>query len=372
MNSLSAIALSAGTAALASFVVAVWVVPQPSPARGGSQDLSWLEERIAKIEQRVDHPGPMMAKGGAPLIGERQTSDPVRREVTGAAEGAAAIAELEARMKRIERQLSVVGRDPLLRAESYLTSSSPRARREAIELLRRYAPFDPKARETIRAMLNDTDAGVRREALEAIGRTGDLAALPQVRGLLSDGDTGVRREAADAMENLLSDVPKNSSEFRAGMQALLARVGDSDQRVREEIVDAIGDLGAEGAGPALVPLLNDQHRDVREEAIQALGRSGHRAAVPQLRQIYENGPAEHRMDSAIAMARLGAPAAFRSEARELVKQVENPKTSSRQRSRAVAILGSVDPQHYRALLEKAGQDKDWRVRRAAQRALARR
>lgn len=364
MRTLGTVLLSIASAAAVSAAVAGAFAPHvPPPAADDDAAARRLAARIAALEQSL---AADPARGAAR---DAHVYTPAVRSVVEPATSDDATAALSARIDALERRVEALGSDPLLRAYGYLTSASPQARREAVELLRRFAQFDPAARDAIRSLLHDADADVRREAVEAIGRIGDREALGRVQALLADGDVGVRREAADALEDLLSGLPKDSARFREGIEALAARAADGDARVREEIADSIGDLGPELATPMLVGLLDDPESDVRDEAIEALGRSGDAAALPHLRRLYETGAATDRLDVAIAMARLGDPSAFRGEAVALVATASDRNLGDRERARAIAILGDVDPAGYRAVLTRALEDPSSRVRREAERAL---
>jgi len=365
MRSLTLVLLSTASAACISFAVAIGFEPpagQLSTAEVGSTER--LAARIDRLERAL--------RNGALSAPVASADEPgvARTRVDSEASGSS-VAELTVRLEGIERKLDALSRDPLKRAYGYLSLADPQARREAIGLLQHFAAFDPSARQAIRSMLDDQDASVRREAVQAIGRIGDREALPRVSSLLSDDDAGVRGEAADAIKDLLTGLPAGSPEFRAGFEALAARATDPDARVREEAADSIGDLGTEIATPILLRLLDDPEDDVRDEAITALGRSGDPSVVPHLRRLYEAGPSPNRLHIAIAMSRLGDLSAFHKEAVTLVANAKNMGLNERERARAVWILGSVDPADYRAVLTQALSDPSSRVRRKAQHALAR-
>jgi len=373
MNTVQAIALSSGCASAVCTAAFLTLSPGPSsPLPAGNGPDAGVERRLDRLERDLRDLGSRTARGSLAST-DGSAAMPQRAPVVDPGSGASAarLNDVVVRLDDLERKLEVLTEDPLLRARNYLESTNPRARREGVELLARFARFDPEARQKIRAMLNDPDAGVRREAVQAIGRSRDREALPAVSAMLADQNSRVRTEAADAMEDLLEGLEPGSPQFQQGVDALLARVGDSEGRVREEIIDTIGDLGAKQATPTLIRMLGDADGDVREEAVEALGTFGDRSAIPHLQRLYQNTPAGDRMDIAVAMARLGDTGAFRQEASGLVRALQDRSVSNRERARAVSLLGRADPSHYRGVQEQARQDPRRWVRRAAEPALRR-
>lgn len=93
------------------------------------------------------------------------------------------------------------------------------SRWRGILALERVAEHDPEAMASIRRMLGDPDAGVRRTALDIPADLQDKDAAAEVLPLLADPDPGVRREAEE-----LNEVPDH---LRRSMDALVHGIGGS-------------------------------------------------------------------------------------------------------------------------------------------------
>src|SRR5262249_60080640 len=62
-----------------------------------------------------------------------------------------------------------------------------------------------------------------------------------------------------------------------------AGLRDPNEDVRGAVVEALGKIGGEDAGPALLAALKDENSDIRQKAVEQLGKlRGKRAAKPPL------------------------------------------------------------------------------------------
>jgi HEAT repeat protein len=170
--------------------------------------------------------------------------------------------------------------------------------------------------DAARALLADPDPTVRVAALGALERCGQLAA-GELRAAMADADPSVRRRAAEAAAGR-PDVD------------LLAALADADPSVVEMAAWAAGERPPELAVTAALAALATGHRDplCREAAVAALGA-------------------------------LGAPEGL---APVLAALGDRPAV----RRRAVLALAAYDGEEVRAALERAGRDRDWQVRQAAE------
>ena len=142
--------------------------------------------------------------------------------------------------------------------ESLRRASKPKAKTILIATL---AVFPPRAEDVaawgpqVAAMLRDSDASVRSEALWALGKAGGLAAshAGEVVALLSDPDPSIRKRAA----------------------AALGEIGDPTQAITAA---AKADV-AQRARPALAKLESDPDAEVRTEAKAALAKLGSESAL---------------------------------------------------------------------------------------------
>lgn len=136
--------------------------------------------------------------------------------------------------------------------------TDPVARRRAVALAG-HAGDVP----SIRAALQDPDAGVRGAALGALVRTGAVEA-GDVRAALTDSDPALRRRAAEeaARSGLTAVVPD-----------VVALVDDDDVATTEAAVFALGELGLATTEVVAALVGASTHHDVlvREAAVAALG-----------------------------------------------------------------------------------------------------
>jgi HEAT repeat protein len=110
--------------------------------------------------------------------------------------------------------------------------------------------------------LRDSDASVRRAAVEAIGRRNDAADTPLLLKCLSDPDDIVRLEAMYALKDRLSPDMRRD--------AIITASGDRDEIVRRKAIEALADLGDDRDTPVLLQALRDPADSVRLEAIYAI------------------------------------------------------------------------------------------------------
>jgi HEAT repeat protein len=173
---------------------------------------------------------------------------------------------------------------------------------------------DPRYVARIEAGVSDTDIGVRRAALESLGRLGPLAAsaAPSLRTALKDQNYSVRVNAAHALWRVTGDADE-------ALPVLQRELTDSDGSCEAAL--RIRDMGraAESAIPALLARLGSEavHRPSRTPSptAMALGSVGP-AAVPGLIELLgheraEAGPSRGTRRTQVARAggssRCGSP-----------------------------------------------------------------
>ncbi|MGE0712150.1 MAG: HEAT repeat domain-containing protein [Planctomycetota bacterium] len=181
-------------------------------------------------------------------------------------------------------------------------SGNAHVRRAAVlELARRRLP---EGVAVLRERLEDGDAGVRAGAAEGLGRLRDKASAHPLAALLRDGSAAVRLEAASALRLLAVD----DSEVT---KALLAALGDEDERVRAQVVGALGACKQDPKVPGVL--------DQRFERDESLGVA--RASIDALR-------------------RLGRAQSTRTKLVAIVEGTSAPDL----RSRATVCLGELGPE----------------------------
>jgi HEAT repeat protein len=238
----------------------------------------------------------------------------------------------------------------------------PPIRLRAIETLESIGARARAAAPTMVRLLKDNDPWVRSRAAKALGRIGDVAAIPEVLSLLaSDGNYDVRRRAATALGELraecaipaliqamkdesklldtlelteskrggglLAALPEGTMSSMRDQRGLAARAGDAlvsigpcaltgvrdllkekDTRLRRDAVWALYRL-SEQTPLAIEPLtwaLDDKEFDIRQIAIEGLGLLGPQAksALVKLERLLKDSDEQVRVGASEAMLRI--------------------------------------------------------------------
>jgi HEAT repeat protein len=206
---------------------------------------------------------------------------PDLRRALGDPIAAVRAAALEALTRLGRDQQSVSG------AVALLTDASPQVRVGAVRLV---AGSDPQPAKLLAAAVKDGAMEVRCELARHIGKLADADA----RLLLADPDEGVRCQAARC----------------AGSQhtITLGRLLSDDRRadVRRAAARALGGIGGQAAGEALLAGIEDHDAVVRSRVLhaleQALSRQG---AIARLAGELHSARAQRRRCSLYALAQLG-------------------------------------------------------------------
>jgi HEAT repeat protein len=151
-------------------------------------------------------------------------------------------------------------------------------------------------------LAGDADAGVRNEAVRALGRCGDRLAIPVLLKALR-GDSAVpRRIVAQSLLSL----------HDPGSGALVTALEDPIVTVAETAADVLGLRGDIGAVPALLAVATPGHPlGLRSSAVRALGRIAAPEALELLTGILaQPGPASLRSTAARALGQLGHTASI--------------------------------------------------------------
>ncbi len=207
---------------------------------------------------------------------------------------------------------------------------------------------DAAAAPAVSALLGEP--GLRKAALEALGRVGDDQAVPHLLEALFSGDRGLRRVAVRAVHRILPRLGRDTgaAALAAGVRAraddeffdfLRGLLGQEEQQTRAAaatllslapgarmvsiFLDALPQVaeqdqellvrGLDGLAAAELPLLVARLLDpspvVRLRLAGVLGSRGCHEAVPLLLTLLEDGIGHVRSAAAIALGRLGDPAA---------------------------------------------------------------
>ena len=111
-------------------------------------------------------------------------------------------------------------------------------------------------------------------------------AVAALVNLLPSSDRETREEVAVALGIL------RAHSALSAVQEALAR--ETSDRVKVELIRAIYKIGDPAGGETLIPFVLDSDKKVHDEAIFALGRLGVKKAVPQLKELYDSGVEESR------------------------------------------------------------------------------
>ena len=172
--------------------------------------------------------------------------------------------------------------------------------------------FGPAAREYANELKNSRNPAVRRAAVDLLRALGGDAALPDLRAMLDDADAAVQREALRAMLQV------GTSE---AYQMLERALQSGAPHTREAIMQALGAFRDEKAAPLFVHILNNTplHR-ANGRPLYARDRIArprrHRRAIGR---HAERDPVSRRMVGAPA-----APRGIRSAAARALRSMGHP------------------------------------------------
>ena len=190
---------------------------------------------------------------------------------------------------------------PTRALETLATGDDVEARELALSVLGKVAgaSSDPGISSNLAgvfdAALSDSHKGVRRAAVEALGRSAGDRSDPLLRKALSDGAWSVRAQAVDALASRGGPVAS---------QSLAATLNDPFPYVRTAAARGLGRLKAVSAKPALVQALADRSGPVRSAAARALGELGDASVIPALNALRADQEVLVREAAAASIARL--------------------------------------------------------------------
>jgi hypothetical protein len=166
---------------------------------------------------------------------------------------------------------------------------------------------------------------------------------------LGDSDEDVRWQAVEALVKI------GNPEV---IPTLITALGDSDKYVRREAVEALGEIGTPEAVSGLITALEDSDEDVRRKAAEALGEIGTPEAVSGLITALEDSDEDVRRKAAKALGEIGTPEAVSG----LITALGD--SDDYVRLRAVHALGKIGtPEAVSGLITALGHsDEDVRLR----------
>lgn len=235
---------------------------------------------------------------------------------------------------------------------------------------------DPESADTLKKMLDDSNADVRKAAnrgLFSLGRA-DLAraAAEGENDESSSWPPGFEtnflvfsdnpQEVASQIEKLDSKAPweRRTAALRLAIlgdlpatEALLENLDSRDPSIGVAAASGLAALGIPSSSGLFVKLLRESNSEVRARAATILGQSGDRQAIQPLIQALDDPAAGVRLSAATALASLKAAEALEPLSAQLVS------SSIDARQRAVLALGALQATSARNLLHRIyGEEKD--------------
>jgi HEAT repeat protein len=211
-------------------------------------------------------------------------------------------------------------------------------------------------------LAGDRDPEVRLTAVLALGRIGPAEAGPILMQRLQDSDDRVRQWSVWALGNL--NLAEEPSQARAA--TLAARLGDPAPPVRLAAAQALSELDQDPATTRhLLDELQSSAREVRKAAAHALIGQAEIAALPALVQAMTDQDAEVRQAVVAAIGEMGKARAIPPLLDRLAHDPAVPV-----RAEAAFQLGKIGTADLVGRLRRAAtNDKDAQVRRWATAAM---
>ncbi len=126
--------------------------------------------------------------------------------------------------------------------------------------------------------MNDSDPGVRLEAVVALGQSQRTEFIPALLVRLSDERSEIRRQAI----MMLKGFRKFEDKREKIADAIVELLNDTDYRVRMWAALALGELGVLTVIPRLIAKLGDRQIAVKKAAAQSLGMLRDKKAIEPL------------------------------------------------------------------------------------------
>lgn len=135
-----------------------------------------------------------------------------------------------------------------------------------MECIKYFATFPEKTEDYLLKLLDDPDAGIRRKVIQDLKSSRSKVAFEKIREILEkDADVATRQEAFGYF-------------FAIGAEAqeiLIKGLEDSDETIRSNAVDAIGEYKLEaGIMPLVKSLQKETDKGKKDRLINALGKIG--------------------------------------------------------------------------------------------------
>ena len=199
-----------------------------------------------------------------------------------------------------------------------------------------------QATEQLRDILNHSTGRAREAAAQALGMSGDPAALPVLLEAIDSNDDEARKAAAEAL-GMIAD-PK-------AIPALITALKDSSSDVRQEAAWALGRIGDPVGAPALIAALQDAEFAVRFAAAFALASIQDASAIVPLQPLLKDKERRVQIAAACSLAFHNSDAGF-----ETLKSNLRSRSEDWHRFAAIVGLLRLNTPAAREALEQAPAD----------------
>jgi len=260
-------------------------------------------------------------------------------------------------------QLSTDEMTNFLAAFVFDESTEAKTRETLIQIL---AYLSDKVAKRLMQMLASEESAQKRKMLQEILIRSGSTILPIVHEYMHDERWFVVRNAVGIAGEIRS--PESLAELSLLLQ-------HDEIRVRREAIRSLTKIGGKRAIKILLQTAVDDDQDMRRQAILSLGAMRATAAVPTLLAIlkqkgWSQREIDLRKDTIRALGEIRAPEATP----ELVKILKKKRWLRRQlndelRAAAAAALGDIGDESTQKILDKATNDRNTGVARAAAQAL---
>jgi HEAT repeat protein len=184
--------------------------------------------------------------------------------------------------------------------EKALKDSDKDVRLAAIEVTGKFGADAKTAAAALAQAVSDAE--LRKGALVALGKIGAPAAK-DAAGVIANALKGAPKEDRVLMLDTLAALKPTTAEMKAVHPKMMALVDETDDNLRDKVVDAFVKIGKPAVG-GLTGSLSSTNSLHRQEAARALGEIGPPAkdAVPALQQRAFSDTEDKRVRAACARA----------------------------------------------------------------------
>ena len=311
--------------------------PEPAPAPAPSGQARPIEAVAAGVAQAALD---AIAHSGVEAVAGSIVTGAVEGAIEGAIHGAVGAAQAERQRKADPRMVAALS--------AALKDSDAEVRKAAMQALVQLR--DPSIFEPLLQALRDASPDIREHAAMALGQLRDARAIDPLNAALKDVNADVREQVVFALGQLKA---------LGSLAALSQALKDEDADVREQAAFALGQLRDPRAVDALIEAMKDSSPDVREHAAFALSQIRDRRALAALSAAVSDSSDSVREQAVFALGQLRDPAAIDS----LMAALKDNKADIRQN--AAFALGQIRDRRAAPALTAALKDADPEVRSSA-------